>query len=59
MHGQAVVTLGLWVLIATPILRVAVSTLVFWHEKDRAFTLITLTVLGLLLISLGLGRAGH
>ena len=57
-QGQGVVTLGLLVLIATPIMRVALSTLLFWHEKDRAFTTITLVVLMLLIASLCLGRAG-
>lgn len=55
-QGQAIVTLGLLVLIATPIVRVGISTLAFWHERDWPFTFITLFVLGLLLLSMGLGR---
>lgn len=58
MRGQGFTTLGLLVLIATPILRVAVSALAFMHERDRPFVLITLIVLGLLMVSLFLGRAG-
>ena len=58
MRGQGFTTLGLLVLIATPIMRVAVSALAFMHERDRPFVLITLTVLSLLLLSLFLGRAG-
>ena len=57
-RGQGITTLGLMVLIATPILRVAVSSLAFLFERDRKFVAITLTVLGLLLASLFLGRAG-
>ena len=57
-RGQGFTTLGLLVLIATPILRVAVSVLAFWQERDRAFVLITATVLCLLLASLFLGKAG-
>ena len=57
-RGQGITTLGLMVLIATPILRVAVSALAFWFERDRKFVAITLTVLGLLLASLFLGKAG-
>ena len=57
-RGQGFTTLGLLVLIATPILRVAVSVLAFWFERDRAFVLITTTVLCLLVASLFLGKAG-
>lgn len=56
-RGQGFTTLGLLVLIATPIMRVAVSALAFSFERDRAFVLITLTVLGLLLISLFVGHS--
>lgn len=57
-RGQGFSTLGLLVLIATPILRVAVSAVAFIFERDRPFTWITLAVLVLLLASLFLGRAG-
>ena len=57
-RGQGFSTLGLLVLIATTILRVAVSALAFLFERDRPFPLITLSVLALLLASLFLGRAG-
>jgi uncharacterized membrane protein len=57
-HGQAVVMVGLLVLIATPILRVAFSCLIFLKERDRAFVAVTVTVLALLLLSFALGRAG-
>jgi uncharacterized membrane protein len=55
LRGQAVVSLGLLVLIATPMMRVAVSILAFLREGDRLYTLITLAVLCLLLLSLALG----
>jgi uncharacterized membrane protein len=57
-HGQAVVALGLIVLILTPILRVAVSVIAFAFERDRAFVLITSSVLAVLLASFLLGRVG-
>jgi uncharacterized membrane protein len=57
-RGQALVMLGLLVLMATPVLRVAVSLLSFLRSGDRAFTLLTSAVLLLLLLSLLLGRAG-
>jgi uncharacterized membrane protein len=55
-RGQAIVAIGLLLLIATPIMRVAVSILVFFYQKDRIFTLITAVVLSLLLASFFLGR---
>lgn len=54
-QGRAVVTLGLLVLIATPVLRVAVSIFAFIYERDPAFVLITSLVLALLLLSFLLG----
>lgn len=56
MQGKSFVTLGLLVLIATPVVRVAVSIFAFIYQGDRVFTLITAAVLGLLLLSLVLGR---
>src|SRR6266705_33745 len=44
--------LGMIVLIATPILRVAISALYFGAEKDRKYVVITLLVLGMLLFAL-------
>jgi uncharacterized membrane protein len=58
LHGQAIVTLGLLMLIATPVLRVAVSIIAFMVQKDRVFMVITAVVLGLLLLSFVLGKAG-
>ena len=52
LQPQAVITLGLLLLIATPVMRVAVSTAVFVLEKDRKFVVITLLVLAILLVSM-------
>jgi uncharacterized membrane protein len=49
---------GLLLLIATPVLRVAVSILAFVYQRDRAFVAITSIVLALLLTSFVLGRGG-
>ncbi|MCC6959386.1 MAG: DUF1634 domain-containing protein [Dehalococcoidia bacterium] len=57
-EGRAIVMLGLLVLIATPVMRVAVSILAFVHAGDRAFAIITAVVLALLLLALALGKAG-
>ncbi|HEY5079820.1 MAG TPA: DUF1634 domain-containing protein, partial [Opitutaceae bacterium] len=56
--GQAIIVAGLLVLIATPVLRVAVSVVAFWRERDRAFVAIATLVLLLLALSFSLGRAG-
>jgi uncharacterized membrane protein len=56
LRGQAIVMVGLLALIATPITRVAVSILAFIYEKDRTYTLITMLVLALLLLSFVLGK---
>ncbi len=56
-HGQAVVALGLLLLIATPIMRVAVAIVAFALERDRAFALISTVVLLVLLLSFLLGKA--
>jgi uncharacterized membrane protein len=58
LRGQALVMLGLLVLMATPVFRVAVSLVSFLRSGDRAFALLTSAVLVLLLLSLALGRAG-
>ena len=52
LQPQSVITLGLLLLIATPVMRVAVSTAVFLLEKDRKFVVITLLVLAILLFSM-------
>ena len=57
-RGQAVVAAGLLVLVLTPILRVALSILLFARRGDRAFVAITTTVLAILLASFLLGKAG-
>ncbi len=54
LQGQplAIVALGLVILLATPVLRVAISILAFAVERDRAYVLITLLVLIILLFSI-------
>ena len=56
MRGRGIIQLGLLLLIATPVARVAFSLLAFLRERDRAYVVITSFVLALLLLSLaGLG----
>ena len=56
--AYAIITLGLVVLIATPVLRVAVSVVTFLRERDRLYALITAYVLAVLLASFVLGKSG-
>ena len=52
----AIITAGLLVLLATPVLRVAVSIVAFAIEKDRTYIIITAIVLAILLFSIfGIG----
>ena len=57
-QGRSFVMLGLLVLIATPVARVAVSTVAFIELGDRVFVAITFCVLVLLGVALLLGKAG-
>lgn len=52
----AITQLGLLILIATPVMRVAVSVIGFARERDALYVAITLAVLGILLASLLLVR---
>ena len=51
-QARGLIQLGLLLLIATPVLRVAFSVFAFTRLKDYKFVVITLIVLGLLLWSL-------
>lgn len=57
-RGQAIAMLGILLLIATPVARVAVSIAIFVVERDRLYVAITSIVLLLLLLSFALGAAG-
>lgn len=54
-RGRGVVVVGVLLLIATPVLRVAVSVLAFVYERDPKMTIVTLTVLAVLMVSFLLG----
>ncbi len=58
LQPQAVIVLGLLLLIATPVLRVAVSVIAFGLEHDMRYVIITLIVLAILITSFLLGRGG-
>jgi uncharacterized membrane protein len=57
LDSRAVVQLGLVLLIATPVARVALTLVAFVLQRDRLYVAITALVLALLLYSLLWGRA--
>jgi uncharacterized membrane protein len=57
LDSHAIVQLGLVLLIATPIMRVGLTLIAFWWQRDRLYMSITAFVLMLLVYSLFWGRA--
>jgi len=58
LHTAAIVQLGLVLLIATPVARVAMSLVAFILQRDRVYVVVTSIVLALLIFSLTGGIAG-
>ncbi|MDR3556267.1 MAG: DUF1634 domain-containing protein [Syntrophobacteraceae bacterium] len=56
LSGRGIIQLGLLILIATPIMRVAFTVVSFLIQKDRVYVGVTLIVLSVLLFSLAGGR---
>jgi uncharacterized membrane protein len=52
LHGRALIQLGLLLLLATPVARVAFSLVAFALQRDRLYVGVTATVLAVLLYSL-------
>ena len=53
LRGQAIIELGIYVLVLTPVLRVVTSMVLFClEEKDWLYTIVTLVVLILTLVGL-------
>ncbi|GAB6010487.1 DUF1634 domain-containing protein [Viscerimonas tarda] len=55
LDGAAIIQLGVIILIATPILRVAFSAIAFLVEKDYLYIAITLLVLAIIMGNMALG----
>lgn len=51
-ESRAIILLGLFVLIATPVVRVGFAAWAFLRQRDTAFVVISLVVLGILAFSL-------
>lgn len=58
LSTKEIIQLGVLVLIATPILRVACSLFAFILERDKLYVLITLIVLGIIMFSIFGGIKG-
>ena len=52
LHGRGIIQLGLLLLIATPVARVAFSIFGFAQERDRMYVVFTVIVFAILLYSL-------
>jgi uncharacterized membrane protein len=52
LRGRGLIQLGLLILIATPIARVAFSVVAFLYQRDWTYVVVTVIVLGLLVYSL-------
>lgn len=57
LRGEAIIMAGLLLLIATPVMRVAVSIVAFIVERDWVFVIVTSFVLAMLVLSFVLGKA--
>ena len=55
---SGIIYLAIAILIATPVFRVAVSSVYFAHERDSKYVLISLAVLFMLMFALVSGYAG-
>ena len=53
LRGRAIIQLGLLLLVATPVARVALTLVAFARQGDRRYVVIASLVLALLLFSLG------
>ncbi len=58
LRPQAVIALGLLLLIAIPVITVLASAVAFALERDRRYVVIAITVLAILIVSLLIGRGG-
>jgi len=58
LDGMAIIQLGVVVLLATPITRIAFSVLAFAMEKDKLYVVITLIVLAVITYSIFSGLGG-
>ncbi|HVT85953.1 MAG TPA: DUF1634 domain-containing protein [Chitinophagaceae bacterium] len=58
LKGEAIIQLGVILLIATPVARIIFSIIGFIREKDILYIFIALIVLGIIITSMALGLKG-
>ncbi|MBS1919087.1 MAG: DUF1634 domain-containing protein [Bacteroidetes bacterium] len=58
LKGEAIIQLGVVILIATPVARIIFSIFGFIREKDILYIFIALIVLGIIVTSMSLGLKG-
>jgi uncharacterized membrane protein len=58
-RGRAIIQLGLLLLIATPVLRVAYSVLAFARRRDVVYVFVSLFVLAVLIVGFALAPAAR
>ncbi len=58
LKSYAIMMLGMYCLILTPVLRVVVSIYAFYKERDHLYVVITTAVLIILMIALAIGLTG-
>jgi uncharacterized membrane protein len=52
LQARGIIQLGLLLLVATPVARVAFSAFAFAQQRDRTYVMVTLSVLAVLVYSL-------
>lgn len=57
-NPYALMQAGVVLLLLTPLLRLVVAAISFWVEGERRYTLVSLVVLAMILLSAWLARAG-
>ena len=57
-EGLSIISLGILLLIATPLTRVLFSLVAFYIEKDRMYVIITIIVLVIIMVSILTGFGG-
>ncbi len=57
-NPYAVMQAGVVLLLLTPLVRLMAAALSFWLDGERRYALVSLAVLGIILLSLALARAG-
>jgi len=55
---ESIAALGAVVLVATPVLQLLTSAVLFWRKRDRLYTLLAVIVLGIVALGAVMARSG-